>query len=213
MGFFSEIKSEIKTISNNLDDINHLTNEMIDIYKEILTDPTVFRKLITPSANEDFNKAADFIGNLVNRQVGEYENTKVLLYISSLRKGSELLKTKKLLGAFAKNNKYGSVRFVIYKDGTVVAADSEHFTHHSMAPSMGAWDVRGYVEHLDGNDYVYKSMDVYNPKPKDHPVFKKWEQLGIENGNDNLSLDETSETAPSFKLKKECTIFFLSGVE
>jgi hypothetical protein len=92
--------------------------------------------------------------------------------------------------ALAKNNKYGSVRFVIYKDGTIVAADSEHFTHHSMAPAMGAWEVRGYIQHLSDNDYAYRSMNVYDPMPKDHPLFKKWERLGIENGNDNESLNE-----------------------
>lgn len=94
------------------------------------------------------------------------------------------------LKALAKNNKYGSVRFVIYKDGTLVAADSEHFTHHSMAPAMGAWEVRGYVQHLGNNDYAYRSMNVYDPMTKDHPIFRKWERMGVENGNDNESLDE-----------------------
>ena len=88
------------------------------------------------------------------------------------------------LKALAKNNKYGSVRFVIYNDGTLVAADSEHFTHHSMAPAMGAWDVRGYVQHLGNNDYAYRSMNIYDPMPKDHPIFRKWESMGVENGND-----------------------------
>lgn len=103
-----ELSNQIKIITNNLDDINDYTNEMIDIYSNILTNPTVFKKLITPSANEDFNKAADKVGEaLPNRKVKEYKNTRVLEYMSSLDKFRELIGTKRLLGAFAKNNKYG----------------------------------------------------------------------------------------------------------
>lgn len=95
------------------------------------------------------------------------------------------------LKALAKNNKYGSVRFVIYKDGTLVAGDSELFTHHSMAPAMGAWDVRGYVQHLDNDEYAYRSMNIYDPTTKDHPIFRRWEKMGIENGNvTSISLNE-----------------------
>lgn len=35
------------------------------------------------------------------------------------------------LKALALNNKYHSARFVILDDGTVIAGDSEHHTHHS----------------------------------------------------------------------------------
>jgi len=87
------------------------------------------------------------------------------------------------LKALARNNKYHSARFVIYKDGSVAAADSEHFTHQSMAPEMGAWDVRGYVQYFGDNDYGYRSMELYSGLTKDHPIFRNWEKLGIENGN------------------------------
>jgi pyrimidine deaminase RibD-like protein/GNAT superfamily N-acetyltransferase len=90
------------------------------------------------------------------------------------------------LKRLARNNKYHSARFVIYKDGSVVAADSEHYTHHSAAPAMGAWALRGYVQYLGGNDYAYRSMEVYSPKSVDHPLFRKWESSGIENGNPSV---------------------------
>ena len=86
----------------------------------------------------------------------------------------------------ARHNKYHSARFVIYKDGSVVAADSEHYTHHSAAPAMGAWMVRGYVQWMGGKDYLYRSMEVYSPKNMDHPVLRKWEQGGIGNGNPEI---------------------------
>jgi hypothetical protein len=75
---------------------------------------------------------------------------------------------------------------VIYKDGSVVAADSEHFTHQSMAPAMGAWDVRGYVQYLGDNDYAYRSLELYSGLTKDHPLLRRWEQQGIENGNGSV---------------------------
>ena len=87
------------------------------------------------------------------------------------------------LKALARANKYHSARFVIYKDGSVVAADSEHFTHHSAAPAMGAWALRGYVQYLGDDDYAYRSMEVYSPTSVDHPIFRVWERAGIENGN------------------------------
>jgi hypothetical protein len=87
------------------------------------------------------------------------------------------------LKRLARNARYHSARFVIYKDGSLVAADSEHYTHHSMAPAMGAWVVRGYVQYMGDNDYAYRSMELYSPKSLDHPLFRKWEASGIENGN------------------------------
>lgn len=91
-----------------------------------------------------------------------------------------------VLKNLARNNKYHSARFVIYNNGDVIAADSEHFTHHSMAPAMGAWVIRGYIQYLGNNDYAYRSMEVYSPKSKDHPIFRSWERMGIQNGNPDI---------------------------
>jgi hypothetical protein len=91
------------------------------------------------------------------------------------------------LKALARNNRYHSARFVITKDGDVVAADSEHYTHHSMAPYMGAWDVRGYVQYMDDGSYLYRAMQVYSALNKDHPILRIWERAGIENGNPDQS--------------------------
>ncbi len=87
------------------------------------------------------------------------------------------------LKRLARNARYHSARFVIYNNGDLVAADSEHYTHHSMAPAMGAWAVRGYVTYMGDNDWAYRSMEVYSPQNKDHPLLRKWEASGIENGN------------------------------
>lgn len=91
------------------------------------------------------------------------------------------------LKALARNNRYHSARFVITKDGDVVAGDSEHFTHLSMAPYMGAWEVRGYVQYMGDGEYAYRSMEVYSALNKDHPIFRIWERAGIENGNPDQS--------------------------
>jgi hypothetical protein len=72
---------------------------------------------------------------------------------------------------------------VIYNDGDLVAGDSEHFTHQDIAPAMGAWAIRGYVQYMGDNDYAYRSMEVYSPQNKDHPMFRIWERSGIVNGN------------------------------
>lgn len=85
----------------------------------------------------------------------------------------------------AKNNKYGSARFVIYKndeDG-YVAGDSEKFTHHDIAPAIGSWHTRGYIQHLKDNDYAYRTMEPYSNLPSDHPLLRKFEKHGIQNGN------------------------------
>lgn len=91
------------------------------------------------------------------------------------------------LKALARNNKYHSARFVILNDGTVIAGDSEHHTHHSMEPFMGAWEVRGYLQYMGDNDYAYRSMEVYSALNKDHPIFRTWERMGIQNGNPDQS--------------------------
>jgi hypothetical protein len=93
----------------------------------------------------------------------------------------------------ARHDTYHSARFVIYKDGTVVAADSELYTHHSMAPAMGAWLMRGYVKWMGGKEYLYRSMEVYSPKSVDHPVLRKWEQGGIGNGNPEVVEEKWSQ--------------------
>jgi hypothetical protein len=91
------------------------------------------------------------------------------------------------LKSLARNNKYHSARFVITKDGDVVAADSEHYTHHSMAPYDGAWDVRGYLQYMDDGSYLYRAMQVYSALNKDHPILRIWEKAGILNGNPDQS--------------------------
>jgi len=92
------------------------------------------------------------------------------------------------LKLLARRNKYHSARFVVYKpdrEGAThwIAADSAHFTHHSMAPAMEAWLIRGYVQYLGDNEYAYRSMEVYSPKTVDHPLFRTWERAGIQDGN------------------------------
>jgi hypothetical protein len=98
------------------------------------------------------------------------------------------------LKALARNNRYHSARFVITRDGDVVAGDSEHHTHHSMAPFMGAWVVRGYVQYMGDGEYAYRSMEVYSALNKDHPILRTWERMGIENGNtDQSNLSEAPD--------------------
>lgn len=100
------------------------------------------------------------------------------------------------LKALARANRYHSARFVIYKDGTVKAADSEHFTHHSLAPGMEAWAIRGYVTYVGDGEYLYRSMEVYSPRSVDHPIFRVWERAGIENGNPAVVEEMESDDPP-----------------
>ena len=111
--FFNASK-ELKDLKNEKQDIyltlnknNHLTNELIRIYRTILTDPKKFYKLITPSKNPDFKEASIYVGDKVKRYSKDYNNTAVTSYFSSLDKGLQLLSTKGLLGIFAKLNKMG----------------------------------------------------------------------------------------------------------
>lgn len=95
----------------------------------------------------------------------------------------------------AKENKYGSARFVVYKNGDVIVGDSEKHTHQSMAPSMGAWHHRGYVEHHEGS-YFYRSMGVYDHLPQeDHPFHQRMRKAGITSGDkDEFSVNEKELT-------------------
>lgn len=86
------------------------------------------------------------------------------------------------LKAIARNNKYGSARYVVYKDGTLIAGDSEKYTHQDIAPAMGAWKARGYIQHLTGNDYSYKSFGAFDNLHKDHEHLEKFEKAGIVRG-------------------------------
>jgi len=101
------------------------------------------------------------------------------------------------LKALARANRYHSARFVIYKDGTVKAADSEHFTHHSLAPAMEAWAIRGYVTYVGDGEYLYRSMEVYSPKNMDHPIFRVWERAGIGNGNPEVVEEDVEPPLPT----------------
>jgi hypothetical protein len=108
------------------------------------------------------------------------------------------------LKSLARNNKYHSARFVITKDGDVVAADSMYHTHHSMAPYDGAWAVRGYVQYMGDGEYAYRSMAVYSALNKDHPILRIWEKAGIQNGNpDQSHLEEAWST--SYKKSINCS--------
>lgn len=82
------------------------------------------------------------------------------------------------LKALAKNNKYGSARFVIYNNGDVVAGDSEKYTHQDIAPANQAWHLRGLIHHSDGQ-YHYSAMEPYSNLPKDHPFLRKLERVGV----------------------------------
>lgn len=106
------------------------------------------------------------------------------------------------LKALARNNKYHSARFVITKHGDVIAADSEHFTHHSMYPHMPTWEVRGYVQYMGDGEYAYRSMEVYSALNKDHPIFRIWERGGIQNGNPDQS--DLQEGMNPFIHKNRC---------
>jgi hypothetical protein len=107
------------------------------------------------------------------------------------------------LKSLARNNKYHSARFVITKSGDVVAADSELYTHHSMAPYDGAWDVRGYVQYMEDGEYAYRSMAAFSALNKDHPILRIWERAGIENGNPDQS-DLAEAWSKSYKQSINC---------
>ena len=91
--------------------------------------------------------------------------------------------TAETMKALAKNNKYGSARFVIYKDGSHVAGDSEHHTHQDIAPANAAWHTRGIIGWHGGKKYTYTTFQPFSNHPSDHPKLRHFEKMGIEKGN------------------------------
>jgi len=94
-----------------------------------------------------------------------------------------------ILKSLARNNKYGSARFTIDKDGYLKAGDSVAFVHQDLEPAYGRVIIRGYINFHDGN-YNYRTMGPYDNLPKDHPILRKFEKAGIENGNIDTTLNE-----------------------
>jgi len=109
------------------------------------------------------------------------------------------------LKSLARNNKYGSARFTIDKDDHLKAGDSVAFVHQDLEPAYGRVVIRGYINFHDGN-YNYKTMGPYDNLPRDHPILRKFEKAGVENGNideDNLNeaLDRDGAIQQILKIK------------
>jgi SAM-dependent methyltransferase len=119
------------------------------------------------------------------------------------RRSQEIIHTNPKINtikSLARNNKYGSARFTIDKDGNLNAGDSVAFVHRDLEPAYERVVIRGYINFHDGN-YNYRTMGPYDNIPRDHPILRRLEKAGIENGNidkDNLadSLNEALDSRP-----------------
>ena len=96
------------------------------------------------------------------------------------------------LKGIARASKHGSVRFVVFKDSTVLAGDAVNFTHHSLEPDASKLALRGYVDHDKENDrYFYTSMHPSkNMSTDDHPFLERLKKHGIQSGNNPEALSE-----------------------
>ena len=154
-------------------------------------------EIFNQSPNSDIHKLEEKCNNMSQLLEGWTHEDQLMVH-----KNPTILDLKKL----AKNNNYHSARFVIYNDGSLMAGDSEHFTHQMIAPAIGAWEVRGYVKYIGDNAYVYRSMERYSELNKDHPLLRRFEAAGIENGNpDQSHLNQLSEDASPKRQKYRAT--------
>lgn len=98
------------------------SNKIIDLYKEILTDPASYKQLITPNSTDkvepEINELAVALGKrqrseVFNNETGKYDKvgtpysgTQIYRYKNNVRKFESLLSASKLLGVFAVNNSF-----------------------------------------------------------------------------------------------------------
>lgn len=88
-----------------------LTNQVIDLYKEVLSSPQMFKQLILPNNVDLMKPIAQDIAKMVglagfdkNGDTVEFTNTNVLKYRSNNVKFEQLLSGKRDVGIFAKAN-------------------------------------------------------------------------------------------------------------
>lgn len=101
---------------------NFLTNEIIDLFRDVLSDPSMYEQLITPN-NTDLIKPVSLqvavaLGKKTKEEARQewkegkstpYPATQVLRYVNHLRKFESLLSAKKLLALFAVNNTFSQL--------------------------------------------------------------------------------------------------------
>lgn len=88
-----------------------LTNKVVDLYKEVLSSPEMFKQLITPNNVDMMKPVAQEIAKMTSMagfdnqgNTKEFTNTNVLEYRSNLVKFEQLLSGKRDVGIFAKAN-------------------------------------------------------------------------------------------------------------
>lgn len=99
--------------TNDDDKKSYLTNSIIELFQDIMSDPEMYQQMITPN-NVDLVKPpsieiATAIGKRRAKEAKPYEGTQILRYINNLRKFESLLSGKKLLGIFAVNNTFSQL--------------------------------------------------------------------------------------------------------
>jgi len=121
-----ELEQEIDSLILDNDDIQELlgkyqrlasnrygsiTNKVIDLYKDVLSSPEMFKQLITPNnvdmikpVAQEIAKATHMAGFDSKGDTQEFSNTDVLKYRSNLVKFQQLLSGKRDVGIFAKAN-------------------------------------------------------------------------------------------------------------
>ena len=112
--------NKLKDLNNSLNQIENgenqnklLTNELMDLYSDILTHPIQFSQLVTPNTDSYVKQVTEELNKLRpkkeesndTRGVAKYKNTSVLTYRASLDKFESIQTLKGLLGVMAKNNK------------------------------------------------------------------------------------------------------------
>ena len=86
-----------------------LTNQIIGLYKDVLSAPEMFTQLITPNDNSLVKSKANEMDKLFNLNLGDFKDTDVYGYAQNLTKFKQLLSGKRLLGAFALGNTFSQL--------------------------------------------------------------------------------------------------------
>lgn len=109
--FDTDFVDKLNYIETKRDPKNQLMNDVISIYKEVLSSPEMFEQLVTPNSSQQVRDVAVYIGQLLNLQgIDEIvskvdaKNTKIFKSVTNYNKFFENLSGRSDLGAWAVNS-------------------------------------------------------------------------------------------------------------
>lgn len=86
-----------------------LTNQVMGLYKEVLSSPEMFTQLVTPNNTDLIKPVADAMAKMFGMHIGDFVDTDVYGYVQNLTKFEQLLSGKRDLGVFALANTFSQL--------------------------------------------------------------------------------------------------------